>query len=279
MVGRAFVSRFSPNRTDPEILEAIFVQRHTLAEVWLERLRELADLDRMDLVSLGQLGDRLVLLGGFQGDLRLERRRVPLTDSSHDFPSVKSPSKDNLPSGLKSGVHYTERALSDLFWLLPPSIPGVGFPYLPDLIATIFRTSTDPKVWAHRVAGLVEMGAEAKKDGERTESEESMIPEPETSTGTTAPPGPLAMVGNALVRSLTNKVYAEATAAALDDWASVWQDVAKRHPDLSLAVRLFGVGLRYVRTNDERALLDLVREERSILRELFKLCERDHVSC
>src|ERR1700676_2818771 len=40
MAGRAFVSRFSPNRTDPAVLEAIFVQRHKLAEVWLERLRD-----------------------------------------------------------------------------------------------------------------------------------------------------------------------------------------------------------------------------------------------
>ena len=40
MAGRAFVSRFSPNRTDPAVLEAIFVQRHRLAEVWLERLRD-----------------------------------------------------------------------------------------------------------------------------------------------------------------------------------------------------------------------------------------------
>jgi tetratricopeptide (TPR) repeat protein len=40
MAGRAFVSRFSPNRTDPEVLEAIFVQRHRLAEMWLERLRD-----------------------------------------------------------------------------------------------------------------------------------------------------------------------------------------------------------------------------------------------
>src|SRR5438105_15336059 len=38
MISRAFVSRFSPNRTDPAVLEAIFVQRHRLAEVWLERL-------------------------------------------------------------------------------------------------------------------------------------------------------------------------------------------------------------------------------------------------
>jgi DNA-binding Lrp family transcriptional regulator len=40
MAGRAFVSRFSPNRTDPAVLEAIFVQRHKLAEIWLERLRD-----------------------------------------------------------------------------------------------------------------------------------------------------------------------------------------------------------------------------------------------
>ena len=40
MAGRAFVSRFSPNRTDPAVLEAIFVQRERLAEVWLERLRD-----------------------------------------------------------------------------------------------------------------------------------------------------------------------------------------------------------------------------------------------
>jgi hypothetical protein len=62
---------------------------------------------------------------------------------------------------------------------------------------------------------------------------------------------------------------------ALDDWASIWREVAKRHPDLSLAVRLFRVGPRYVRKNDERVLLDLVREERSILRELFGLGKRN----
>src|SRR5712671_5998741 len=40
MATRAFVSRFSPNRTDPAVLEAIFVQRHKLADIWLERLRD-----------------------------------------------------------------------------------------------------------------------------------------------------------------------------------------------------------------------------------------------
>ncbi len=52
---------------------------------------------------------------------------------------------------------------------LPPSPnPGAEFQYLPDLIATVFRTSTDRKVWAHRVARLVEIGADARKDRERT---------------------------------------------------------------------------------------------------------------
>jgi DNA-binding MarR family transcriptional regulator len=37
---RRFVSRFSPNRTNPSDLEAIFVQRQQLAENWLEKLRD-----------------------------------------------------------------------------------------------------------------------------------------------------------------------------------------------------------------------------------------------
>ena len=166
-----------------------------------------------------------------------------------------------------------ERVLSNLFGLLPSANPGAKVRYLPDLIATVFRTSTDRKVWAHRVARLVEIGANARKDRERASAEKTTIPPSETSAEASIPSDRLAMIGDALVRSLTNKVYAEATVDALDDWASVWQEVAKRHPDLSLAVRLFGVGLRYVQKNDERVLLDLVREERSILRELFGLGE------
>src|SRR3954471_13520053 len=53
-----------------------------------ELLLPLADLDRVDLELLGQLGDGLGLLGGLQGDLCLEGRRVLLADSSHAMPSV-----------------------------------------------------------------------------------------------------------------------------------------------------------------------------------------------
>ena len=51
-----------------------------------ELLLPLADLDRMNLLLLGQLGDGLALLGRLQGHLGLECRRVFLTDASHASP-------------------------------------------------------------------------------------------------------------------------------------------------------------------------------------------------
>ncbi len=67
------------------------------------------------------------------------------------------------------------------------------------------------------------------------------------------------------------KAYSEAGADALDAWADVWRAVSVRYTHLTLATRLFGVGVRYLQTKDERVLLDLVQEERSILRDLFRL--------
>jgi hypothetical protein len=79
------------------------------------------------------------------------------------------------------------------------------------------------------------------------------------------------LIGDALVRSLTKDAYANAPAASLQAWARVWQDASKKYPDLSLAARLFDVGIAYLAAKDERVLLDLVQEERSILRGLFGL--------
>ena len=96
-------------------------------------------------------------------------------------------------------------------------------------------------------------------------------PSPADTAGTPAPPRPLAVLGDSLVRSLKGNAYAEASPDALDAWADVWREVSVRYPDLTLATRLFSVGMRYLRTKDERVLLDLVQEERSILRDLFRL--------
>jgi len=145
--------------------------------------------------------------------------------------------------------------------------------YLPDVIAIIFEESTNRGVWAHRVGRLADITREVQEDREQKKAQEKTTPTPSPADTAEAlmTPNPLAMLGDSLVRSLTKTPYAEASPDALDAWADVWREVALRHPDLSLATRLFSVGVRYLRAKDERVLLDLVQEERSILRDLFGL--------
>jgi Tfp pilus assembly protein PilF len=166
-----------------------------------------------------------------------------------------------------------ERVLSERFRL--PSSPDnpAKSQHLPDFIATLFRASRNRREWAHHVGRLADIAREAHDDWEQKKAREKAKPTPlpADSAGISAPPNTLALFGDSLVRSLTNTAYVEASADALDAWAAVWREVAERYPGLSLATRLFGVGVRYLRTKDERVLLDLVREERSILRDLFGL--------
>jgi tetratricopeptide (TPR) repeat protein len=57
MSGKVFLSRFTPSRTDPEILERIFVQREALAKDAEERLRESSESGNMHhLLFIGPRG-------------------------------------------------------------------------------------------------------------------------------------------------------------------------------------------------------------------------------
>ena len=141
--------------------------------------------------------------------------------------------------------------------------PGVG-----DAMSTTrgstFSASPEYAVWEYRVAQLVKIaiaGNEAKDVSH---------------ANSLARTNPLTLIGNSLVQSLKNKAYSEASPGTLDAWAKIWQETAGRlasegRPDLTLSARLFGVGVRYLQTKDERTLLDLVQEERMILRDLFGL--------
>ncbi len=166
-----------------------------------------------------------------------------------------------------------ERVLRERFRLPPWRFDPARSQHLPDLLATILRTSADRRMWTHRVKRLAAIAWEVQEELERREGEEPALPAPSPAdaAGTSAPPRPLAVLGDSLVRSLKENTYTEASADALDAWADVWLEVSVRYPDLTLATRLFGAGMRYLRTKDERVLLDLVQEERSILRDLFRL--------
>jgi tetratricopeptide (TPR) repeat protein len=169
---------------------------------------------------------------------------------------------------LQGNWNEAERVLSDRFRLPTSPNSSSKFSHLADFIVSIFRASIDPRVWAYRVGRLAEIASNVPGD-----SDWKKAPSPGDTATVHAPPSSLAVLSGSLVRSLTDKVYADAPAEALDAWAGVWREVAERHPDLSLAARLFGVGVRYLQSKDERVLLDLVQEERSILRDVFGLDE------
>ena len=166
-----------------------------------------------------------------------------------------------------------EKLISERFRLpVSPSNPIRSW-HLPDLVATAFRSSAERHVWrqqANRFA-LAASGAREELAGGSPTTDRATDKPTRGNGRVFAPANPFARLADSLVRSLTKKAYAEAPAEALEAWADVWREVAAEHPDLSLAVRLFGVGVRYLRTKDERVLLDLVQEERSILRDLFGL--------
>ncbi len=155
-----------------------------------------------------------------------------------------------------------ETALRQRFHLAPGRNNPPRSWHLPEVLTAVFRSSADRGVWMDRIGRLAVIAREAQNDWDRQK---------EADPATPVPTKPRAMVTDSLVRSLTSKVYAESLPGTLEAWAEVWREVAGRHPDFALAARLFSVGVRYVRTKDERVLLDLLQEERAILRDLFRL--------
>ncbi len=103
--------------------------------------------------------------------------------------------------------------------------------YLPDLIASLFRSSTDPRAWTQRVGRVADIAEEAREEREKAKAwnEANPTSTPDEAAGR---PDPIGMLGDVLVRSLARPAYAGASAEALDGWAEAWREAARRHPDL-----------------------------------------------
>src|SRR5262249_45824709 len=63
-----------------------------------------------------------------------------------------------------------ERVLLERFRLPPSSSSPAKSRHLPDLIAAIFRASTDRRVWAHRVARLADIVREIQEEWEQVKA-------------------------------------------------------------------------------------------------------------
>lgn len=142
-------------------------------------------------------------------------------------------------------------------------------PHLGVLIAVMFRSSAEPTVWRDRVHQLalilkqipVEQTLKTNRAHDGTISSD---------------PGqksalPIITLGMSLVISLSDASYSSAGPESLEAWATIWAELVDRYPELSLSLRVFQAGIRYLQTRDERVAFDLVEEERSLLQSVLKL--------
>lgn len=83
----------------------------------------------------------------------------------------------------------------------------------------------------------------------------------------------IAVLSTALVQHLDELKHSELNDAALDRWGLDWENVSQDFPQMQIGIRMLRAGLEWIKTKDDGALLDLVREEREIVRQALGLGE------
>jgi tetratricopeptide (TPR) repeat protein len=81
----------------------------------------------------------------------------------------------------------------------------------------------------------------------------------------------LPQLGEALVRHLSALAKSQRAHSGFDAWIDCWKRASHDHDDMEIPLRLLQVGISYVKTGDEGALLALASEERRIIREALNL--------
>lgn len=117
-----------------------------------------------------------------------------------------------------------------------------------EVIATIFRQMPSPDVSRARITQILALY-----------SEHQLLP----------------VLGEALVRHLAKLAQSHLNAAGLDQWLAGWEAASAEQPAMRLSLRLLRVGIAYLKTEprNEGVLLDLPREERSLVRQALGLPE------
>ena len=87
--------------------------------------------------------------------------------------------------------------------------------------------------------------------------------------------GLLAGFGETLVRSLGDTYSSEASPRPLDEWRDLIVKVGSKYPEMELPIRIFRIGIEFLKTKDERVMLDLVATERRILRQALGMESMD----
>jgi hypothetical protein len=113
-------------------------------------------------------------------------------------------------------------------------------------IMAIFRQIGSPETWQARLAEAVTIYAEYDS---------------------------LPHLGDALVRHLAQLATSTLNSAGLDQWLASWEAATSQHAAMQLPLRLLRVGMAYLKTQprDETVLLQLPKEERTLVRQALGL--------
>jgi len=112
------------------------------------------------------------------------------------------------------------------------------------VVGIVLGSTLDHETWRSRVTRMVQIYAEGAA---------------------------LGYLGDGLIRSLALPAVRMLNPDALTAWRDVWFEAGAGHDELRIPLRIFDVGIRYLRTGDRRVLLDLLSEERQILGEALGL--------
>lgn len=83
----------------------------------------------------------------------------------------------------------------------------------------------------------------------------------------------LGALGEALILNLRNAQVEGVSSELLDSWRDLWLEAGSQYPEMEVPLRIFRVGIEYLKTKDERVMLDLIATERRILRQALGLEE------
>jgi tetratricopeptide (TPR) repeat protein len=80
-------------------------------------------------------------------------------------------------------------------------------------------------------------------------------------------------LGDALVRHMAELAKSPLNSAGLDQWLTSWEHATSQHAAMRLPLRLLGAGIAYLKTQprDETVLLQLPKEERTLVRQALGL--------
>lgn len=82
-------------------------------------------------------------------------------------------------------------------------------------------------------------------------------------------------LGRALVKYLGNLRSKDLNTVVLDRWTTSWERLCSEIPEMQIPLRMLRAGIEFIKTQEEGALLELVKEERIVVRQALGMDDKE----